>query len=313
MSFRILPRGPLAAAALLVPTLLAAQQAAPAAPAAPATLHAPAPEAEFVLEPHRTRWALSVEVNGHPFRFGLDTGGGVTLISPAVVAAAGCTPWGRTTGFQMMGQRLDGPHCDGVSIDIAGHRFTPPITAVLAPELVEPNDRALAGSLALDAFEGRAVTIDFGAGRFIVESPASLAARVRAMTPLPIRLVRELGGRSLAPVVAVPTEHGPLWFELDSGNGGTVLVRRSNAAYLGLDSTAAGPGAGEFALLPSVRVKTDRLFTPDMIIDGNLGMPFLRNWVVTLDLAASRAWIAPTAAKLAPMPPLPPKPGAATR
>jgi hypothetical protein len=275
MPSRSSARTALAAAALLLSAPLVAQPSAPA------------PEAEFVLEPHRTRWALSVEVNGHPFRFGLDTGGGVTLISPEVVAAAGCAPWGRMTGYTMSGHRLDGPRCDGVTIDIAGHPFTPPVTAVLAPELVEPNDRDLAGSLALDAFEGRAVTIDFGAGRLVVESPASLAARVRTMTPLPIRLVRELGGRSLVPVAAVPTGRGPLWFELDSGNGGTVLVRRAYAALLGLDSTAtAEPREGEFAVLPTVRVRTDRIFTPDMIIDGNLGMPFLRNWVVTLDLAS---------------------------
>jgi hypothetical protein len=301
MSSRSLSRAPLAAAALLLPALLAAQPAVPA------------PEAEFTLEPHRTRWALSVEVNGHPFRFGLDTGGGVTLISPDVVAAAGCAPWGRMTGYTMSGRRLDGPRCDGVTIAIAGHPFTPPVTAVLAPELIEPNDRELAGSLALDAFEGRAVTLDFGSGRLIVESPASLAARVRTMTPLPIRLVRELGGRSLVPVAAVPTASGPLWFELDSGNGGTVLVRKTYAALFGLDSTAAGPQAGDVAVLPAVHARTDRIFTPDMIIDGNLGMPFLRNWVVTLDLAAARAWIAPTAATLAPLPPLPPKPAAGAR
>jgi hypothetical protein len=301
MTSRSPSRAWLAAAALLLPAALRAQPASPA------------PEVEFTLEPHRTRWALSVEVNGHPFRFGLDTGGGVTLISPDVVAAAGCTPWGRTTGYTMMGRRLDGPRCDGVAIDIAGHPFTPPIAAVLAPELVEPNDRDLAGSLALDAFEGRAVTIDFGGGRFVVESPASLAARVRTMTSLPIRLVRELGGRSLVPVAAVPTPKGPVWFELDSGNGGTVLVRKAYAALFALDSTAAGPQAGEIAVLPTVHAQTDRIFTPDMIIDGNLGMPFLRNWVVTLDLATARAWIAPTAAKLAPLPPLPPKPAAGSR
>jgi hypothetical protein len=28
-------------------------------------------------------------------------------------------------------------------------------------------------------------------------------------------------------------------------------------------------------------------------MDGNLGMPFLRNWVVTLDLQAGTGWIAP--------------------
>ncbi len=305
MPSRLLSRAALVAAALA----FVGPRVAPLA----AQPSAAAPEAEFTLLPHRTRWALAVEVDGHAFRFGLDTGGGVTLISPEVVAAAGCTPWGRLTGYTMSGRRLDGPRCDGVTIAIAGHPFTPPVTAVLAPELVEPNDRDLAGSIALDAFEGRAITLDFGGGKLVVESPASLAVRVRAMTPLPIRLVRELGGRSLVPVAAIPTARGPLWFELDSGNGGTVLVRKTYAAMFGLDSTVAGPQAGEVAVLPAVRARTDRIFTPDMIIDGNLGMPFLRNWVVTLDLASARAWIAPTTATLSPLPPLPPKPAAGSR
>ena len=33
-------------------------------------------------------------------------------------------------------------------------------------------------------------------------------------------------------------------------------------------------------------------FTPDMILDGNLGMPFLRDKVLTMDLAQGRLWIA---------------------
>jgi hypothetical protein len=31
----------------------------------------------------------------------------------------------------------------------------------------------------------------------------------------------------------------------------------------------------------------------DMIMDGNLGQPFLSQYVITLDLGASRLWIAP--------------------
>ena len=30
-----------------------------------------------------------------------------------------------------------------------------------------------------------------------------------------------------------------------------------------------------------------------MAIDGNLGVTFLRDWDVTLDLATGRAWVAP--------------------
>ena len=269
-----------------------------------------APIAELTLVPQRTRWALDVKVGGRPFRFGLDLGGGLTLVSRRVAEAAGCTPWGRVTGYQMMGHRLDSPRCDSVAVDVGTFRVTPPVSLVLPPADVESNDKNLDGSLALDAFDGRALTFDLAEGHLTVESPASLALRVRGMTPLRIRVAREVSGRAVSLLVAVPTAKGTLWMELDSGNGGTVLVSKPYAALVGLDSAAAGPQHGEFDLLPGVRVTTDRAFTPDMIIDGNLGMPFLRRWLITVDLASGRAWIAPnpSAAASAPEPALPPKP-----
>jgi hypothetical protein len=46
-----------------------------------------------------------------------------------------------------------------------------------------------------------------------------------------------------------------------------------------------------------------------LAIDGNLGMPFLRRWLITVDLASGRGWIAPNTSQAAPAPepPLPPK------
>jgi hypothetical protein len=271
--------------------------------------HAATPIAELTLVPQRTRWALDVEVGGQPFRFGLDIGGGLTLMSDSVARVGGCTPWGRLSGYRMTGQRLDAARCDGVRIDLGALSVTSPMSFVMPPSAVESGDANLVGSLALDVFDGRALTFDFAGGHLTIESPASLAERVRGMTPLPIRLVREGAGGAIAVVVGVATARGTLWMELDSGNGGTVLVSKPYASLVGLDSTAAGPQHAEFEVVPGVRVVTDHAFTPDMIIDGNLGMPFLRRWLLTLDLATGRGWIAPNPhpAASAPEPALPPK------
>ena len=40
-------------------------------------------------------------------------------------------------------------------------------------------------------------------------------------------------------------------------------------------------------------LRTTDAFIADPIMDGNLGMPFLRHWVLTLDLQAGLKWIAP--------------------
>lgn len=255
----------------------------------------PEPEAVIQLERWRTRWTLRAEIGGATRRLLLDTGGGITLVSSATAKAAGCEPWGRRTGYNMFGKRFEGPACNGLSVSIAGRRYVPAITGLVNMAALNPADSALDGIAALDLFDGRAVTLDLSHGRLIVESPASLRARVGAMRPLPIRLKREVEGLALAVTTGIPTSRGWLWMELDSGNGGTVLVSKPVAALVGLDSSVAARQPADFAVTNGVRVHTTDAFTPDLIMDGNLGMPFLRNWVITLDLQAGTGWIAPAA------------------
>jgi hypothetical protein len=279
-------------------------RAAPTAPTPPAS-PAAAPLATVKLLPWRTRWVLEAEVAGKPRRYLLDTGAGISAVARDTAIAAGCTPWGRMTGFNMMGTRGDGPRCYGIGFGLGGRRFEAAVTGLIDMAANNPKDAELDGIVGLNAFEGQTVTFDFAAGVLTVESPASRATRIAAMRPLPIRLKRELDGLALAAMIAVPSAKGPLWFELDSGNGGTVLVSKPVAALLGLDPAAEGKQPADFAVLGGIRATTADAFTPDMIMDGNLGMPFLRNWVVTLDLERGLAWIGVPPVAPPPAPPLP--------
>ncbi|WP_137861666.1 MULTISPECIES: aspartyl protease family protein [unclassified Sphingomonas] len=275
--------------------LFAAMPAAEAQTAPPA-----APEAVIQMKPWRTRWAMEAEIAGKKGLYLLDTGAGITLVSRETATRAGCTPWGRLTGYNMMGNRSQGPHCaDSIAITVGGITARPPITGLINMA-AEPRNAALDGVIGLNLFEGRTVTFDFAAGIATIESDASRAARVAGMRPLRIRLKREIDGGALAVTTAVPTKKGTLWFELDSGNGGTVLVSQPVAELVGMDPKQEGKQPADFEVLGDIRATTPDAFTPDMIMDGNLGMPFLRNWVVTIDLARGLAWIG--------KPPVPPKP-----
>jgi hypothetical protein len=269
-------------------TILAALLLTGAATAAPAK-----PLAIFKLEPYRKTIALHATIQGHGGRFLLDTAGGITLLSPSFAKAIGCTPWGRLTGFQMMGQRLDTPRCDDVDFRLGSQTFHAPVVSVLdiAP-LVAKDAAPVDGSIALDLFAGKTITVDLPGRRLIVESPASLRDRIAHARPLPVKLSRELQGRALAASLGVPTPKGMVWFELDTGNGGTLLVSQAYASLFGLDPKAKGPQQADFPVAPGLRAQ-GTAFTPDMILDGNLGMPFLRDKVLTLDLQAGRLWIAP--------------------
>jgi hypothetical protein len=82
------------------------------------------------------------------------------------------------------------------------------------------------------------------------------------------------------------------WMELDSGNGGTLAIAKHVASLFHLDPDKKEPQPVEFQIAGGIPVEgTAR--TPDMIMDGNIGAQFFKKWVLTVDLASGRAWLAP--------------------
>ncbi|MBY0504450.1 MAG: hypothetical protein K2X03_11100 [Bryobacteraceae bacterium] len=249
------------------------------------------PAAILKLEPYRKTVALRANVSGHAGLFVFDTAGGVSQFSPRFAERIGCKPWGRITGFQMMGQRLDMPQCSSVNVEISGHRWSLPVAGVFDVTSLFPKDaQPVDGLLALDLFAGNTISIDFPRKLLIVESEASLLTRVAGATEFPVRVSREAQGRALAVSIGVPSDHGRVWMELDSGNGGTILVSKPYASLFGLDPAKEGRQTVDFPLGAGFHAK-GAAFTPDMIIDGNIGMPFLQSVVVTLDLPGGRLWL----------------------
>jgi hypothetical protein len=252
------------------------------------------PEAVLDLHPYRKTFSLDATVGGLKGKFAFDIGAGLTVFDPGFAQRTACRQRQRLVGFQMMGQRLEGPYCEDLPVSLGDGRYRGTAGTVGMADMdklfgaqVEP----IAGLLGLDVFDGKTITIDFPGRRLIVESPASAAERQRPANELQARLVREMQGRALAVSVAVPTPEGKVWMELDSGNGSTILVAKPYAHLFGLDPKQNQPQKIAFTLPNGVTVESDRAFAPDMIIDGNLGMPFLKDVVLTLDLRAGRVWI----------------------
>lgn len=261
---------------------------------APAIALAAEPEAVFQLEPFRKTIAIRATVGGVPAKFAFDTAAGMTVFEKSFFNRVGCKQRQRLTGFRMTGERLDSAYCEDLPVELDGGRYTSTARAATAADMnhlfgaeVEP----IGGLLGLDIFDGKTITIDFPNRRLIVESPASAAERQLPGAELQARLSREMQGRTLSVSVAMPTPEGPVWMELDSGNGGTVLVSKPFARLFGLDPDKDKPQKVDFTLPNGLRVATDMAFTPDMIIDGNIGMPFLKDVVLTMDLRAGRVWI----------------------
>ncbi len=235
-------------------------------------------------------WKVHVAVKGKEGDFLLDTGGGVTLLTEEFAKGVPCKFWGRTTGYNMFGRRSDGPHCDGVQIVAGDVALTPVSVGKIDFGEQFPGDKTPDGLLSLDAFDGKAVTFDQAAGTLTIETQASLARRTRTMKELPLRLVRDCSARCLNAFVGVPVAEGMTWLILDSGAGGVSLISKDHAAYFGLDP-AAKEQRLRFEAAPGVPVDSPVVVT-EMIMDGNLGQPFMSQYVITLDLARGRLWLA---------------------
>lgn len=234
-------------------------------------------------------WKVNVTVKGRSGDLLFDTGGGVTLLSNDLAKSIDCKFWGRTTGYNMFGERSEGPHCDNVSLTAGSVSLTPVNVGTIDFGDRFPGDKNPDGLLSLDAFDGKAITLDQAAATLTIETPRSLADRVKGMTELPIRVSRECSARCLSVFVGVPVRDGLTWLILDSGAGGVSLIDRNLASAFGLD-----PGVKEqrlkYQIAAGVTVDSPVMIA-DMIMDGNLGQPFMSQYIITFDLAANRMWV----------------------
>ncbi|CAN7257455.1 aspartyl protease family protein [Brevundimonas sp. LjRoot202] len=240
---------------------------------------------------------VEVTVAGETGQFLFDTGGGVSVISPALAEKAGCTPFAQITGFRLSGERLTMPRCDDLAITAGGEALTVPSAGVFdLTSLLPPEAPRIEGLIALDVLADRPFTLELGAGRLTFETPGSLAARIATAVELPVRFHRQAGGISLTVMARVPTAQGDLWMQLDSGSDGALQVARTSAGPLGLAADVerqplhlklTGADGREVAAHVEARVR-------DMIIDGNIGLPVMKDWIMTFDLAEGRLWVQPT-------------------
>jgi hypothetical protein len=254
---------------------------------------AAAPVATIQLEPYlRAQATVRAVVKGHEGKFLFDTGEGVSGISPEFAKKIGCEPWGQISGFRMSGERLDSPHCDNITFKLGEQPFTAPVVIIYdVMKFMDPDVPPIDGAIGLDLFADRALTI-IPRQKIIIESEGSLEQRIRGAKEIPMRIVRDAEGASIAVDTAVPTPKGTAWMELDGGNGSSLVIANHIAPLLGLRPNISTPEPARFHLANGIEVQ-GMLRTRDLIMDGDISAQFLNHWALTVDLKRHRAWLAP--------------------
>lgn len=260
-----------AIAAVTLSELAAGQTAAPRAKSAVLT-----------LRPYfRELKTVSVSAAGRSLTMLLDTGGGATLVSPDVARQLGCTPFGRDVGHRMTGEAVEFQRCEALTLSAGTwQRRLEPVAVFDVGRLLPPELPKLDGVLALDAFRGEVVTLDWPAGTLTVHGQDGAQAALRA-SGVPVRIATGDNGRFFSALLPVAASRGSLWFLLDSGNiRGTLVARHVVGGGL-LGINANGAATLSVGTRTAVRLHTD---AADLDIDGALGTAYLLLGPVTLDL-----------------------------
>jgi predicted aspartyl protease len=236
---------------------------------------------------------IRAKMNGQDGVFLFDSGGGITNVTPEFAQKIGRKPWGKIVGFRMTGQRIEMARCDDVTFEIGGDTERLSVIGVFdLMSLIPPGAPKVDGMIALDAFANRIVTIALANNRVIIDTEDTLAERIKHASEEPVRLVRDAQGIALTVDAAVKTRQGLVWMELDTGNAGNIVVADWLADEFGIDPGKKEAQSIRFQLANGTYAE-GQVRTRDLILDGNLGLQFLKNWIVTLDLPHVRAWFAP--------------------
>ncbi len=234
-------------------------------------------------------WKVNVTVKGKTGDFLFDTGGGITLLGTEFSKGIECTFWGRFTGYNMFGNKGGGQYCSDVKLSARGIDLVPVNVGRMNFDGFFPGDKAPDGMLSLDAFDGKVITIDQNAASITIETEKSLKKRIRTMKEFPLRISRECSGRCMSAFLGVKTSSGMAWLNIDTGAGGVSIFSKEYAPLFGLGPEEKGQEIN-FPLDDQIRITGPAMVT-EMIMDGNLGQPFLAKYMMTLDLKNGRVWL----------------------
>ena len=237
-------------------------------------------------------------------RFIFDTGGGIHIISSAILNQIASTPRGTFTAIRHTGEPVELETFDIESIELNGIREENPIVATW-PAL---DAAGIDGILSLKLFEDRPFTLDLINKVIICETPESLTSIAEKGKSVPLKTSDDRGISLDIFADFTGTESVRLECIIDTGSPGTIIDAR-HMAELGINPDAEGVQKREreeitgttrteyLAALPSLSLRDlpgsaindiQTVFKEKMIYDGLVGMDFFIDRSFTFDIPGRR-------------------------
>jgi hypothetical protein len=236
---------------------------------------------------------IEVFFNGKKRLFYFDSGGGISAISPALAKEIGCEPFGEMTAYNAGGMKFSAKRCEDVAMKIGDFAVKRDVAVFDPMQFFPKATTQMVGSIALDAFDGQLVTLDFKGDRLWVEGEKSFKRRIKEMKPLVSRLSREGGGGTLDVFIAAQTPRGRIWLLYDTGNTNKLLFRPSAQEQLGINfKDAVGDKkikSVKFDMIGLGAIEAEAR-EREMIYDGMLSYEIIERMVWTIDFRTGKTW-----------------------
>ncbi|GAB1644389.1 retropepsin-like aspartic protease [Krasilnikovia sp. MM14-A1259] len=261
---------------------------------------------EFDRVQHLIR--VPIRLGGNPYRFLVDTGIGVTVVSSAVAAEVGVQATGDTyTARRMSGQAISSPLVRLPLAAIGGYTVDGHLACIADLGEVDGPD-GFAGILGLDFFH-HTITIDPDASTLTVQPADSFPGDGY---PIPLDLRRDAASVDPFATMVLPSGR-QIHVEIDTGSANLILDTRlmpdcgiqpddpTVTTKTGTDETghpwtrhwATVHGDVYLEAAPQTAQAAARVQFQDIIHDGLVGTDYLHRYRVTIDLSNSRLILHP--------------------
>lgn len=238
--------------------------------------------------------------------FLLDTGAGIHVISKKLLdRGLNTKPAGHFTGFRHTGERIDLELFQIASLNIGDFRQEDPIVSTWDAL----DNYGLDGMLSAKFFEHHIATLDFIKNELIFEDERTLPDVLQRGNSVDLKISDDRGKILQLFVDLSIGESIVAECELDTGSNGLLILDMRYLSLLKIDSNSASVSQSEIKSitglseerlvtqvsnislrgLPKVSVdKSEVVFKPNLIFDGDLGIKFWENRRLTIDIPHQR-------------------------